>query len=162
MLKETPNTKSSSDDIVSAFIIFCFNQHTGYLHFMYNAQKGPLCNLWTTQALISLHISAGWSGPSLSAYRIGGNCSICWWTENAQARLHRCTLWSGPTLSGKCMCPFHALHIIWFTHICANDGVVLFRKHSSSILCTLLSVMVVRTVQSLMAHQYIYSLHQQG
>ena len=42
------------------------------LHMTCNAQKRPLRNLWTMQALISLRICAGWSGPSLSAYRING------------------------------------------------------------------------------------------
>ena len=35
-----------------------------------NTRKGPLCNLWTIQAQLSLLISAGWSGPLLSDYRI--------------------------------------------------------------------------------------------
>ena len=41
---------------------------------------------YTKQAQISLRICAGWSGPSLSAYRISGYCSICWQTENPQIR----------------------------------------------------------------------------
>ena len=60
--------------------------------------KGPFCNWWTMQPLISLRISTGWSGPVLSAYRIRGYCSICWRTENAQNRLHRCACWSRSTL----------------------------------------------------------------
>ena len=78
------------------------------------AQKRPLCNQWTMQALISLYISAGRSGPSLSAYRISGYCSIRRWTENVQIRLHRCAYTSEPTLSAKCMGPFGALNIIWY------------------------------------------------
>ena len=65
---------------------------------MCNAQKGPLCNLRTMHALISLHISAGWSRPSLSIYGINGYCNICWWTKNAQIRLHGCGYSSGPLL----------------------------------------------------------------
>ena len=47
---------------------------------MPNVQKGPLCSLRSTQAQISLRISAGWSGPLLPSYRIGGECSdqIAW------------------------------------------------------------------------------------
>ena len=44
---------------------------------MCNTWKGPLCSLRTMQAQISLCIGAGWSGPSLSAYRINGYCNIC-------------------------------------------------------------------------------------
>ena len=79
---------------------------------MCNAWKGRLCNLRTTQALISLRISAGWSGPSLSAYRIRGYGSICRRTETAQIRLHRCrcACWSRPTLSINCI---RALFVRW-------------------------------------------------
>ena len=41
-------------------------------------------NLQTTQTLISLQISTGWSGPLWFAYRISGYCSICPGTENSQ------------------------------------------------------------------------------
>ena len=44
---------------------------------MHNVRKGPFSNLWTTQTLISLLISAGCSGPSLTSYRISGYRSIC-------------------------------------------------------------------------------------
>ena len=44
------------------------------LHMISNAQKGPLCILGSTQALISFR--TGWLGPSLSAYRINGYQSI--------------------------------------------------------------------------------------
>ena len=70
---------------------------------MSNARNGPLCNVWTTQAQISLRICAGWSGPSFSAYRISGYCSIQRLTENPQIRLHRCTSWFGPILSANCI-----------------------------------------------------------
>ena len=49
----------------------------------------------------ALIICAGWTGPSLSAYRINHYCSICWWTENAQIRLHG--YWAGPILSANCI-----------------------------------------------------------
>ena len=70
-------------------------------HLIWSAQheKESICNLRTAQALISLCMSAGWSGPSLAAYRINGYCSTCWRTENAQIRLRRCARWSGPLLS---------------------------------------------------------------
>ena len=55
------------------------------------------------QAQISLRISAGWSEPTLSTYRICGYCTICRRTENAQIRLHGCACWSGPTLSANCI-----------------------------------------------------------
>ena len=84
-------------------------------YIMRNARKGPLSNLRTTQAQISLRISAGWSGPSLSAYRINGYCRICWQTENAQVRLHGCACWSGPTLSTNCIRAFLCFthHMVW-------------------------------------------------
>ena len=63
-------------------------------------RKGSLCNLRTMQALISLRIRAGWSGPSLSAYRINGYCNIYWQTENVHIRLHGCARSSGPLLFG--------------------------------------------------------------
>ena len=53
------------------------------------------------QPQISLSISTGWSGPSLSTYIINWYCSICQRTENAQIRLHRCACWSGPTFFCK-------------------------------------------------------------
>ena len=68
-------------------------------YMMHNSWKRPLCNLRTTLALI-------WSEPLLSAYRIGGYCSICQQAENAQIRLHWCACWSGPTLSAKCIRAF--------------------------------------------------------
>ena len=67
-------------------------------HMMCNAWKGPFCHLQTMQTQISLHECAGWSGLSLSAYRINGYCSICQQTENAQMRLHRCVHTTGPSL----------------------------------------------------------------
>ena len=67
-------------------------------YMMRSTQKGPLCNMWTMQALISLRICAGWSGPALSTYRINRYCSICRRTENVQIRLHRCTCSSGSSL----------------------------------------------------------------
>ena len=82
----------------------------------FNARKGPLCNLRTTQAQISLRISTGWSGPSLSAYRINGYCSICLRTENGQIRLFGCACWSGSTLSASCIRPNFVL--------CASVGVL--------------------------------------
>ena len=78
---------------------------------MRNLPKGPLCYLRTMQVEISLRISAGWSGPSLPAYRINGYCSICRRTENVQIRLHGCACWSGPTLSTNCIGRFFALCI---------------------------------------------------
>ena len=68
---------------------------------MRNARKGSLCDLRTTQAQISLRISAGWSGPSLSVFRINRYCRICRRTENAKIRLHVCACWSGPTLTAN-------------------------------------------------------------
>ena len=62
---------------------------TGLSYMICSTRKGPLCNLRTTQALISLPISAGWSVPSLSAYRIDGYCRICRQTKNVEVRLHR-------------------------------------------------------------------------
>ena len=55
-------------------------------------------NLQTVQARISLHICTGWSGLSLSAYRINGYCSICQWTENTQIRLNGCACWAESSL----------------------------------------------------------------
>ena len=51
-----------------------------------NVGNRPLCNLLTTQVLISLRICAGWSGTMLPTYRINGYCSIYWQTENVQIR----------------------------------------------------------------------------
>ena len=68
-----------------------------------SARKGPLSNLRTTQALISLRISAGWSGPAMFAYRISGYCNIYRRTEDAQTRLQRCARWSGPILTANCI-----------------------------------------------------------
>ena len=48
---------------------------------MLKAREGPLYEMRTTQALISLRRCAGWSGPSLSAYRINGYCTICRQTD---------------------------------------------------------------------------------
>ena len=92
-----------------------FMQSPSRYHMMHKARKRLLCNMRTTHSLISLRLSAGWSGPSLSAYRINGYCSICRRTENAQIRWHRCARWSGSTLSAKCIWrPFPALRIIFF------------------------------------------------
>ena len=57
-----------------------------------------LYSLRATQSRISLRICAGWSAPSLPAFRINGYCSVCWRTENAKIRLHGCECWSGPLL----------------------------------------------------------------
>ena len=46
-----------------------------------------LCSLQATQALISLCIHAGWTGPVLSAYIISWYYSICQRTKNVQIRL---------------------------------------------------------------------------
>ena len=46
--------------------------------------------LRTMPALISLCICTGWSGPSLSAYRIYGYWSTCRRAENVHIRLHAC------------------------------------------------------------------------
>ena len=82
---------------------------------MRNTWKWPLCYLRTTQAQISLRISAGWSGPSLSAYRINWNCThICRRTENAQIRRHGCACWSGPTLSANCI---RAFFVCWASSV---------------------------------------------
>ena len=56
-------------------------------------EKEPLWNLQTTQGLTSLRIHAGWSGPSLPAYRVNGYCSIRRRTEKVQIRLHGCSCW---------------------------------------------------------------------
>ena len=82
---------------------------------MRNARKWPLCNLRTTQAQISLRISAGWSGSSLSAYRINGYCRICRATENAQIGLHWCARWSGPKLfvHQRILCLFCFCVLVW-------------------------------------------------
>ena len=42
-------------------------------------------------------------GPSLSAYRITGYCTICQQTGNAKIRLHCCACWSGSTFSTNCI-----------------------------------------------------------
>ena len=81
---------------------------------MRNAWKGPLCNLQTTKAQISLRISAGWSGSSLSAYRISRYCGVCQRIENAP--IIRCAR-SGPTLSANCIRAHFAC--------CASFGVCL-------------------------------------
>ena len=47
--------------------LFRFYNTVSQRYMMRNARKGPLCNLWTMKALISLHIHAGLSGPLLSA-----------------------------------------------------------------------------------------------
>ena len=59
-----------------------FSMKWSLCHMMCNTWKGPLCNLWTMQALISLPISAGWSGPLLSAYRTSGYCSTLYMSRN--------------------------------------------------------------------------------
>ena len=68
------------------------------LHYMCYVWKKPLCNLRTTQVQISLRECAGWSGPSTSAYRINGYCSLCERTDNAQIRLHGWACWSVSSL----------------------------------------------------------------
>ena len=45
-----------------------------------------------------VHIHAGWSGSSLSAYRMNWYCSICRRTENFQISLHGCAHFSGHLL----------------------------------------------------------------
>ena len=72
---------------------------------MINARKGPLCNLWTTQALISLCIRAGWSVPSLCAYRINEYCSM---STNRECSDQTAWMpsWSGHTLSTNCIRSF--------------------------------------------------------
>ena len=71
------------------------------LHMMTHARKG-LCNLRTTRPRSAcLRISAGWSGPSLSAFGFNGYYSM---NRNAQIRQHGCTCWSGPTLSAQRTC----------------------------------------------------------
>ena len=72
-------------------------------HMMRKARKRPLCNMQTAQVNISLRVSAGWAGPSLSAYSISGYYSVCRRKENVQVRLHRYARWSGPTLSVNCI-----------------------------------------------------------
>ena len=69
-----------------------------FIVLMLNARKWPLCNLRITQTLISLRIRASWSGPSLSACRINGYCSLCRRPENIQIRLHWCACSSGHSL----------------------------------------------------------------
>ena len=56
---------------------------------MHNIGKGPLCNLRTMRALISLRICVGWTGPSLPAYRINGYCSI--WQKKQRISRSDCT-----------------------------------------------------------------------
>ena len=92
---------------------------------MLNARKGPLCNLRTTKALISLRICAGWSGRSLSAYRINGYCSICRRTGNVQIRLHGCARSSGLSL--------FAYGIMAFLPRCALNSNVQIRLHIRTI-----------------------------
>ena len=41
-------------------------------------------------------------GPSSSAYRISGYCSICRWTGNVHTRLHRCAKWINLFLRYAC------------------------------------------------------------
>ena len=80
--------------------------------------KRALCNLRITQALISLRIRAGWSGPSFSAYRINGYCSKCRRTENVHTRLQGCVRSSGPSLftSG-----IRALFLRWASYRAQNQ-----------------------------------------
>ena len=80
-----PLNKIETPIFVSLFVLSFERVYRFQL--MHNAWKGPLCSLQKTLALISLRIRAGWSGPSLSAYRINGSCR---WTENVQLRLHGC------------------------------------------------------------------------
>ena len=79
------------------------NKYPQHTCMMRKVRKRPLCYLEITQAQISLRISGGWSGPSLSAYRNNGYCSICERTGKAHIRLNRYAHWSGPTLSAKCI-----------------------------------------------------------
>ena len=62
---------------------------------MCNTQKGPLFNLQTMQALISLRFWAGWSGPSLSAYRFIGffpRLRIIGYISSDLANLQKCDI----------------------------------------------------------------------
>ena len=90
----------------------------GHSLLTYDAQvtKRARCNLRTTQALISLRIRAGWSGPSLPANRINEYCSICRRTENAHINLHGCACLSGPALITACF--------PW----CASNGIMPFSR----------------------------------
>ena len=88
-------------------------RNTVIFHLMRNAWKGTLFNLRTTQAQISLRISAGWSGPSLSAYRISGYSSI-YRTENAWIRLRRYTRWSESTCPQVAYGLFSFVANVWY------------------------------------------------
>ena len=105
--------------------LICQNISESSLDF--NAWKGHLCNLQTTQAQVSLCIWADWSGILLPSYRSNAYYSMSWHTKNVQIRLcgwcahsiyctdticccscqnveslqirlHRCTGWSGLSL----------------------------------------------------------------
>ena len=104
---ETPRSAASHLGLYCLLRPVCPNTYGKYgrcpniqvkYEMMCKARKGPLCNLQTTKALISLRICTGWSGPSLSAYWINGYCSICQRTENVQIRQHRCVHFSGSPL----------------------------------------------------------------
>ena len=57
-------------------------------------QKCVFSHMWTVKAQISLRINAGWSGPSLSAYRIIEYYRMYEWRGKAQMILWACAEWS--------------------------------------------------------------------
>ena len=105
--KKNNNKKTNKTKTVPLMQLqfFIFYLRVGGFIWCETYEKGPLCILRTTQTLISLRISAGWSGPLLSTYETSGFCSISRRTDNAQIRLHRWARWSWPTLSANCIRP---------------------------------------------------------
>ena len=102
-----------------------------------NARKGLLCSLQAKQAQISHCICIGWSGPSLSTFRIIiVYCSICPWTENARMRLHGCACWSGPLLFAY---DIRALYAMLCSIHCKTPFLVAKFKLVGSIFSSLLS-----------------------
>ena len=106
------HAKSKDSDQTCAFRPFDAYQYDIRYRMKCSARKRLLCNLRATQAQICLRIRAGWSEPSLSAYRINGYYNTCRRTANAYSRLHGCACWSGPSLFAYDL--FSKFRITWF------------------------------------------------
>ena len=91
---------------------------------MCSALKGPLCNLRTMQALISLRNRAGWSGPSMPLDRIN---DIVVYVDNS--RISRSDCMNGMLIRTFAVCTCHkglfpTLCIIWyiFSHCTSSNS----------------------------------------
>ena len=108
---------------------------THWIQLIFNTRKGPLYNLRTVQALVSLCTCEGRSWPSFSAYRINGYCSIGRRTENAQIRLHGNAVWSGPSLFAYGMrvyFPFSSSNRNVYSVLNISHFIAHYNKHSKN------------------------------